>query len=330
MAFSNAEVQAFYDELVADGDLAPAEREQLAAVMAKKEGKFKSGVLAQKDYTSKMNTGQADLARLKREYEDKVAAVASMTEDMGAGGITQAQYDAAVADRDKLIKERNEIQMEYLKAVQNIRTSYRDADEIIKNAGMKPDGMVVATGINSPAAGATTPGTAGAAPAVDLSGYVKQDAAQFMVGSILDWEAQRDELQYEYQQLTGKRLSSVEMMQHLKANAATRNPLPPQQYIEQVYKFGELRTQKQQADLEARVQKMFDEKWSAAESKRLAAATAAQGDQSGISSIFEGSNEGEATTHPDIIPGTGEMYADAERVAMKQLEQARSVGTGVM
>jgi hypothetical protein len=327
--FTDKEVEEFYNELIADGDLEPAQRESLAAIMTKKAPKFKSGVLAQRTFSSKLDTETQKLKRLQQEYEDKTAAVASMTDELSAGGITQAQYDAVVADRAKLLAELGEVKQEYLKVNQGLRANYRDADEIIKTVGMKPDGLVTASGLSSPATGATNAAN-GNTSAVDLSGYVKQDAAQFMVGSILDWEAQRDELQYEYQQLTGKRLSSVEMMQHLKANAATRNPLPPQRYIEQVYKFGELRTQKQQADLEARVQKMFDEKWSAAESKRLAAATAAQGDQSGISSIFEGSNEGEATTHPDIIPGTGEMYADAERVAMKQLEQARSVGTGVM
>lgn len=331
MPISDAAVKAFYDELVADGDLEPAVRESLLSVMEKKESKFKSGVMAQRDYQSSKEKDRNELARAKKDYEDKLESVAGLEEQMRDGSVSKTELAKIIAERDAERAALRTLQTDYLGVVNKIRESYTNADEIIKTAGLNPTGVVVPTVTAGAAAAATTASGGQPANLPDLTNYIDRNTGNQMMGQVLDLMFDLPEITQEYQDLTGKRLSTREVWTKLQANANSRNPLEPKAFIEKEYGFGDLRTAKTERDIQARIDKAVEEKVTALESKRLAAA--ATSDAGDVRSIFGDSAEKlpPASAGPNQSPpGATELYKDAESAALAALSKARSADTHVM
>lgn len=336
MPISDAAVRAFYDELLADGDLSPQERESLSALMEKKEGKFKSGVLAQREFQSQLDRNKNELAQKKREYDEQLAAVTGLQDQLNSGHVPKADYDALQL---QLTNERSALQAlrtSYLGAVDKIRATYNNPDDILKTVGLDPNGVPAPSASNTgTGSGAPSPGTGSngtGTPAFDPNKFIAREEGNRAMSGMAEAMFIIPALAAEYQQITGKTFDTRDAWNRFQTNAASRNPLPLLDFIEQAYEFPKLRADAQEASIQARIKKGIDEGLTAERSKLLAAQTQSSGDQVRAADLL-GTAE-DISQLPEglhaVPKGGSEMYKDAEAQALAELSKIRAGDQHVM
>ena len=312
------DVITFYNELLQEGGLSEEETKLLEGIVGKEKvwKKFKSGLHARSLTDRKMDELKKEQKKFEEDYSKKVGELDSLRESLTAGTDLTKKEKETLKSRITLLED------QIHKAIQKAK-DFQDGEEVLKALGLD-----TTPSYTPPSKEKETPSSSSASSPFNEDEFLKkiQTTQNLNARALAKWAVDLRKMEREYFSLTGKELDPEELYNKLDEKVDDYNGNYYKAF-EDFYNIPQLRQQKQEESIQARIDKAVEDKLVQERAKLLIPSEQRRAQESDFSKAIDSTipaDEKPSSGNPMGIDNRPELVNEASNFFNKLREKKES------
>lgn len=300
------DVEAFYTQLLKEGNLSEEEKDMLHSLLGKKEvlSQFKAGIHARSLTDRKLDEAKKEVEKIQKDYDKKLSDLVALE---NARNATASTDKTKLATLEKAINAKQE----QLRRVRTKLSEYEDGPGILAELGLDKEESI--TSLPQPTPTTSLKDKKDETPSLTRDDVVKEISNNSR--DVVKFQFELLKMRDKYLSLTGKTLDLDELWNTLEKNMKEYNNDYNKIFVEK-YDIVNLQKAKDEEAIQARIDKAVADKLAEEQSKRILSSdsrgsTASESDFfKSINSTIPESEKKDLGITPGI-PDSGSVIQDA-------------------